>query len=221
MINLRTFRPSIDVIRIVLASILLVVMPSVSATYLSASLTESELRFSDVAANNQAWLQTRNANNAQTHPLGIQTLSIEMDERKKNKTERRSRVYQFNYRLQQSRLVLVDLTNQTIVDTKAIASVHLPLNDVEIEMTRALTEQQAFIMQLVNQELQARGLAGIANLASLDVKASIFEPNEKSHVCATQRCALVSLFDDTRTVFNVEPIVNLQTQTVSTLKQDL
>lgn len=221
MTKLRIFRPFEAMLSSLTALILLVVATSVSATYLSASLTDAELEFSDSAANNQAWLETRGIASSKPHPLGIQTLSIEIDERKKNKALRRARVYQFNYQLQQSRLVLVDLNNENIVKTQSINSVHLPLNDFEIATTRHLVEQQQAIMMKVNQELAARGLAAIPDLSSLDVKASIFEPNSETHVCANQRCALVSLFDNTRTVFNVEPIVNLQTQTVSTLKQGL
>ena len=77
------------------------------------------------------------------------------------------------------------------------------------------------IMQALNEEQRAHGLSELSDLTSLAVKASIFEPNDKTRLCATQRCALVSLFDSTRTVFAVEPVVNLQQLSVSTLQQSL
>ena len=72
-------------------------------------------------------------------------------------------------------------------------------------------------MGLINSEQQSRGLMQLLDLDSLDVKASVFEPIDSAHVCHAERCALLSLFDKTRTVYVTEPVVNLLRGTVHTL----
>jgi len=170
---------------------------------------------------NQAWQQERNAQKNSPHKLGIQTLSIELDERKKNDPTRRARVYQFNYQRRQSRLVLVDLESAIIVKQQVIETVHLPLNEHEIATAKALVEQQKEIMDRINQSQSHRGTPRLIDLSGIEVKASIFEPDNQQHTCARQRCALISLFDQSRTVFTVEPLVNLQNLSVTTLQQSL
>jgi hypothetical protein len=56
------------------------------------------------------------------------------------------------------------------------------------------------------------------SLDELEVKASIFEPLNKQHACARERCALLSLFDRTRTVFATEPVIYLSSQRVGLLQ---
>lgn len=205
---------------IVLLGMAAVSQPSVAAS-MSTSMTTDEQEFAESVATNRAWLQPRNALTRTEHFLGVQTLSIEMDERKKNKHLRRARVYQFNYNTQQSRLILVDLDSRQLAATKRIDSVHLPLNEQEIAAARAMVEQDGNIMEALNLEQQSRHLAPLSDLSLIDVKASIYEPADPTHVCATERCALLSLFDQSRTVFSVEPLVNLQSLSVSTLQQSL
>ncbi len=191
------------------------------AASVSASMTTEEQEFAELVATTRPWLQPRNALTQNEHSLGVQTLSIEMDERKKNKHLRRARVYQFNYNTQQSRLILIDLDSRQLAATKRIDSVHLPLNEQEIAAARAMVEQDGDIMAALNLEQQSRHLAPLSDLSTVDVKASIFEPADSTHVCAIERCALLSLFDQSRTVFSEEPLVNLQRLTVSTLQQSL
>lgn len=185
------------------------------------SLSEQEHQMADQLANNKAWKQTRSESTQSPHPLGVQTLSVELDERKKGSQVRRARVYQFNYDAKQSRLVLIDLDKQVIINQQIINTIHLPLNNVEIGVARALVEQNQTIMQKLNNTRATRGQAELVDLSTIDVKASIFEPDDQTHVCALQRCALISLFDQTRTVFAVEPLVNLTDLSVSTLQQSL
>jgi len=195
---------------------------SISASASNAvALAADEQQLASELAANQVWQQKHSSLKNSPHQLGIQTLSIELDERKKNDSTRRARVYQFNYNLQQSRLVLIDLDTGVVVKQQAIDTVHLPLNNAEINTARSLVEQQSQLMDAINQNRLQRGLPQLSDLATIDVKASIFEPDDLKHICAMQRCALVSLFDQTRTVFSVEPLVNLQSLSVSTLQQSL
>lgn len=187
----------------------------------AVALAPEEQRLASKLAGSHTWQQEPNSPKNRPHKLGVQTLSIELDERKKNDHTRRARVYQFNYNLMQSRLVLIDLDNGVIVKQQAINTVHLPLNTKEISTARSLVEQQSQLMEKVNQSRLQRGLAQMSDLSTIEVKASIFEPDDPEHTCATQRCALISLFDQTRTVFSVEPLVNLQSLSVSTLQQSL
>lgn len=182
------------------------------------SLAPQEQQLAAQLANNQSWQQQRATLPSTPHQLGIQTLSIELDEQKKGERKHRARVYQFNYYTQQSRLVLIDLESAVVVKQHPIDTVHLPLNAAEIDITRTLIEQHIKIMEKINHNQTQRGKPPLANLSQIDVKASIFEPGNHTHTCAKQRCALISLFDKTRTVLTVEPVVNLQTMTVTTLQ---
>ena len=184
-------------------------------------LTADEQQVAENLANKQAWLQNKTTQQSEIHPLSVQTLSIELEERKKGTQQRRAKVYQFNYLEQRSRLVSIDLKTSTTVSIQNIHSVHLPLNSKEIETARSMVENDLNIMSKLNAVRQRRGLPELANLSTLEVKASIFEPSEPTHECSVQRCALLSLFDHTRTVFSVEPLVNLQSQTITTLQQSL
>lgn len=187
----------------------------------AVGLELDEQLLADKLAGDKAWQQQRNTLKTSSHKLGIQTLSIELDERKKDDLTRRARVYQFNYHLKQSRLVLIDLDSAIIEKSQLIDSVHLPLNETEIATARILVEQQTSIMEKLNQDRSKRGMPQLIDLGTIDVKASIFEPDNLQHICARQRCALISLFDQNRTVFSVEPLVNLQSLNVTTLQQSL
>jgi hypothetical protein len=151
------------------------------------------------------------------HPLGLQTLSIEKQERKNQHTTRWVNVYQYHYTLQAARLVVIDLETNTVSKQSPVDSVHLPLNDTEIDFAISLlSDKEALITRLRLEQIQ-RNQPAFASLSELDIKASIFEPLDTLHNCHAQRCALVSMFDRTRTVFRIEPIVNLTTIQVETL----
>ena len=193
----------------------LLVASALFASSQSSALQPSERLLAGELADAQVWQFTRSAG---SHELGVQTLSVEVDERKKGDRRRRARVYQFNYDSQQSRLVVVDLQQRTIDKILPIDTVHLPLNPLEIELARNLVESEKVIMALLNDNQRQRGLPQLNDLSTIEVKASIFEPDDASHQCAMERCALISLFDQTRTVFAVEPLVNLQRLYVTTLQ---
>lgn len=151
------------------------------------------------------------------HPLGLQTLSIEKQERKNQRSTRWVNVYQYHYTFQSARLLLIDLESNTVTKQSPIDTVHLPLNDTEIELAKTLlSDDKALIDRLKLEQLQ-RQESAFTSLAELDVKASIFEPLSAAHDCHNQRCAVVSLFDKTRTVFTIEPVINLTTLKVEAL----
>ena len=200
-----------------LASIASALLGVCITTSVAAAMSDTDRTKAIDVANTVSWVQPR-APLADAHPLQIQTLSIEKDEQKKNKQSQRARVYQFHYDIQQSRLVLIDLPTASVVSTHTIDSVHLPLNANEIAMARKLVEADQTIMQKMAKEYARRASVSLTDLSMIDVKASIFEPSNNAHICATQRCALLSLFDQTHTVFAVEPLVNLQRLSVTTLR---
>ena len=151
------------------------------------------------------------------HPLGLQTLSIEKQERKNHLKPRWVNVYQYHYTQQASRVLLIDLDTDTVLRQTTIDTVHLPLNDIEIDFARTLLSQNNELMNRLRQAQVRHGKPAFESLTELDVKASIYEPMNSTDACHTQRCALLSLFDETRTVLSIEPIINLTTFHVKTL----
>ncbi len=153
------------------------------------------------------------------HPLGLQTLSVEKQERKNQAAVRYAHVYQYHYVHRQARLLVVDLDSASIDKQHLINSVHLPLNTIEIAHAQSLVLQNTAVLQQLHAEQRRRGQPPTVDFSDIDVKASIFEPLNPAHDCHTQRCALLSLFDQSRTVFAVEPVVLLDTQRVQLLQQ--
>ena len=155
----------------------------------------------------------------QLHPLGLQTLSIEKQEQKNSRGTRLVRVYQYHYGFNAARLLVLDLVERRIFRQQSIDNIHLPLNDVEINHAKTLVARQDDIVRQLRAEQRLRNRPEFVRLSELAIKASIFEPIDPAHPCAKERCALLSLFDDTRTVFSIEPVVYLGTSQVGTLAQ--
>ncbi len=215
------------------AAVLFCTLPP--STYALELSDEDRLQAAQIATAT-SWLHSENApalDNAQrrsgsrglvtatnNHPLGTQTLSIEFDERKEAPREKRARVYQFNYTSRQTRVLVVDIDNNEVVSEQPIQSVHLPLNTVEIEYAEQLLSGASTIVKQLQSEQTRRGDSPFVTLKELDAKASIFEPMQNDHQCKTDRCALFSLFDNTRTVFSTEPVVNLTRGTVMLLQSN-
>ena len=151
------------------------------------------------------------------HPLGSQTLSIEKQERKNQRDVRFINVYQYNYPQRAARLVVIDLQDGTLLKQSSIPSVHLPLNEVEIDYAISLLVNTEDLMRSLRREHLKRSAQPFSSIADLDVKASIYEPRDKDHACQHDRCALLSLFDKTSTVFTIEPVINLSNLSVSVL----
>ncbi|MBX2839835.1 MAG: hypothetical protein KTR35_23460 [Gammaproteobacteria bacterium] len=153
------------------------------------------------------------------HVLGVQTLSIELGESKKNRSARIAHVYQYNHVIEQSRMVSIDLVADTVLDQQTIDSLHLPLSNNEINHAIALLAKAETLLERMRHEQRNRGVTAFNTLDELEVKASIFSPMDADHICVTNRCALLSLFDSTNTVFTLEPIAILSTGVVTTLKR--
>ena len=174
----------------------------------AASLSEIERQQALALSKLSAWSTTARRAVAD-HPLGIQTLSIEFHDRKQAKNQRQARVYQYDYNQQSARVVTVDLTTNTVVNQQTIESAHLPLNAAEIDFAMAqLMASPDTIAQLQIEHTQ-RGHTPFFSIEEFDTKAFIYDPRDPLHHCATQRCALLSMFDNTHTVFILEPLVNL------------
>lgn len=186
------------------------------AEYASAGqLSNAEKQSAVALAASVTWHQA--ADRTETHPLGLQDLSIEVDEQKHRQSDPLVRVYQYHYHLRSARVLLFDLTTSQLIREQPINSVHLPLNENEIRFAGQLLSGRDDIVKLLRDEQLKRGRRPFQTLSELDVKASIFEPLDSDHACTEQRCALMSLFDETNTVFSIEPVVNLQTLTVNLL----
>lgn len=152
-----------------------------------------------------------------SHPLGAQTLSVEKQERKNQRDVRFINVYQYNYDERAARLLVLDLQGGTVLKQSSIPSVHLPLNDVEIDYAISLLANTTSLMTSLKREHSRRSAQPFSSIDELDVKASIYEPRDIEHDCQYDRCALLSLFDKTSTVFTIEPVINLSNLSVSVL----
>lgn len=192
----------------------------------AAELDRQETRQAAVAAEGLSWPVTGTARSAlqtaeQTaeprtdHPLGVQTLSIELEDRKQ-RIRRIARVYQFDHNHQRSRLVRVDLNTGAVLQQQVVDSRHLPLNTQEVDyaMTQLLARDD--LLEQLRNEQRARGIQAFGSLAELEVKAFVHQPRNPEHSCHQQRCALLSLFDQSRTVFNLEPLVRFSDGTIIT-----
>ena len=175
-------------------------------------------------ASETPWVQSRVQPRTQSrnskrhgHPLGVQTLSVEKAE-SKSQTSATTKVYQFHYDLNSARVLTIDPQLGSVVNTQTIDSVHLPLNEVEIAYASQLLGSQTAMLETLREEQRRRGQVAFSQISELELKASIFEPHDTQQICSRQRCALLSLFDDTRTVFSVEPVINLQSLKVETLR---
>lgn len=166
--------------------------------------------------------QRRNRQNQPTdsrsgHPLGRQILSVEKQENKHASDTRYARVYEYDYNTQRTHLLVIDLLTQRVDREQRINTVHLPLNQAEIDFASNVLADDVQLIAQLQAEQRKRGQSAFHRLSELDVKASIYEPMDASHRCAHERCALLSLFDQTRTVFATEPVVHMDTGTLNVL----
>lgn len=177
-------------------------------------LTELDVANAQQLANAAPWPSS--TRNHSEHELGVQTVSVEMAERKKNSSSSHGQVYQFNHFTGQSRVVTIDLDTGTVISQSAINSVHLPLSKPEIQFAIDLLRLSELLDQMRAEQIN-RGVTAFSSIDELDVKASIFTPTDSEHPCQIQRCALLSLFDKSSTVFSLEPLVMLSTGNITTL----
>lgn len=139
--------------------------------------------------------------------LGVQTISIEIDERKNQPSDSQVRVYQFDHGTQMARRLDINLVTNQVIRETAVHSVHLPLNQQEIAFAKTVLERSSLLDRLRDEQRRRRHVV-FESLNELSIKAIVFEPVDETHPCYRTRCALLSLFDDSRTVFAIEPVVN-------------
>lgn len=153
-------------------------------------------------------VRARDEDTPLAHPLGVQTLVVEAEQRKHAAPgERRARVYQHDHGRRRSRRVTVDLAAGRVLETRALASVHLPLAEAERVWALGRLAASPALLEALREEQRRRGAEPFARLDALEIKASVYEPADPAHPCARERCALIALFDETRTVFALEPVV--------------
>ena len=178
----------------------------------------AELARADRVARSVPWRAPRARAERPPHPLGVQTLVIERVSRKGAPAgERRARVYQHDHDARLARRVLVDLVREEALEVRRVDSVHLPLNAAERAWAMARLSRSTSTLGRLREEQIRRGRAPFERLDELEVKAIVFEPTDPDDPCARERCALLALFDDTRTAFAVEPVVRFATGAVETL----
>lgn len=156
--------------------------------------------------------------NNHSHPLGTQILLIELQEQKKQSLQRLAEVFLFDYQRGVTERKLVDVESKLLVDSRDIASVHLPLSQTEIRYSTELIWSNSEINQRVRDEMIASGAGmehgGLAgDVSRLLTKVSIWVPDNPGQAgvsqCDSQRCALISIFTLDNYNFSVEPVVNL------------
>jgi len=198
----------------------------------AAALDDAERERADALARHVPWADAPADGNALPrarakadggpHALGVQTLVIENETRKGAPLgRRRARVYQHDHATGRTRRVLVDLPAGVALESLPLASPHLPLNDAERRWALGRLAGDRGLLERLRDEQRRHGKMPFGSLDELDVKASVFEPTDLAHPCAGERCALLSLFDETRTVFALEPLVRFADGTVETLGASL
>lgn len=195
-------------IRQICAALMILTTSGVGA----AGLSHDDLAQATILAEQYPWFEsTQRQGDASVgkaaNDLGVQTISIEIDELKNKNSESRVRVYQFDHGTQLARRLDIDLNAGQITREMAVQSVHLPLNQEEIKYAKNILEGSDLLEQL-RDEQRRRGRTVFVSLNELSIKASVFEPIDDTHLCYRTRCALLSLFDDSRTVFAIEPVVH-------------
>lgn len=200
-----------------------------SSAALAAPLDDVERARAEALAGATPWTESRDAARrapdgaaadgaVRAHALGVQTLIVEDAPRKgAPASERHAGVYQYDHGRQRTRRVLVDLAADAALETRALASPHLPLNEAERRWALARLAAEPALLERLRAEQRRRGEVPFATLDELDVKALVYEPTDPDAPCARERCALLSLFDRTRTVFTVEPIVRFASGAVEAL----
>ena len=161
------------------------------------------------------------------HPLGRQTLLVELVERKRpeGRVERIAEVFAFDYRRGTAELSLVDVDRGLLVSRRDIAGVHLPLAPAEIDYSRSRAWSDAAVRRRIADEMAAHAIPGLdavgePDIAALRFKVSVWVPGGSERMgadgCERQRCALVSIFTADNHNFSIEPVINLMSDAMFT-----
>lgn len=188
------------------------------STFSAPPLDSQEAARAEALATALPWRSLRARGTATSHPLGVQNVVVEQESRKGAAGGLRlARVYQYDHRLAAARRVRVDLTSGTTLDGIPVRGHHLPLNAAERQWALSRLAADRPLLDRMRSEQRRLGRPAFDTLDELDLKASVFVPTDPSHPCAHERCALLALFDASRTVFAVEPVVRFGSGAVSTV----
>lgn len=182
--------------------------PKVLATLIPALLIASNAQAEEHLTNEGA-----SATSGREHPLGLQTLFVERSVTGKN-TNRKGPLlsheihFQFDHTRNRAWRLHVDAATGKVLERQALDTVHLPLSTAEIAWATALIAADDELLERLRDEQRADGRAVFEHVGELDMKAIIHEPTDASDPCAHERCALIALFDQSRTVFSIEPVVH-------------
>lgn len=167
-----------------------------------------------------AELQPRNST-ADDSASGLPTLEnevllVELKHTKKNQGARIAEVFVFDYNRGVTELHRINIEDNRVLEVIAIASTHLPLNDREQQLARALASEDDTVEAQLQTEYQRAFGQSLSSIADLDMKVSIWQPqshqslsSDIASTCEQQRCALISVFTQDNYSFSLEPVVNL------------
>lgn len=152
-----------------------------------------------------------------------QVLLIELRELKSRSGQEPHRVAEvFVYRYDQAETFkhLIDVSSGQLIETKPVASVHLPLNEAEQEFALQRLLKSPLVASRLATEFERQFGKNLPPMHELQTKVSIWQPSrtnsEVANTCQLQRCALVSIFTANNYNFSVEPVINLHTGVVET-----
>ena len=140
----------------------------------------------------------------------VQILLIEAKEQKRSApAQRLADVFLYNYALQSTVYMVVDLTSSHVVQESQLLTQHLPLNSTERRYAARVAQADHLVNQLIQAEWDQQ------STGSLQSKVSIFEPafldDNMAEVCTRQRCAQLTFTTSERLSLSVEPIVVMAT----------
>ena len=196
-------------------------MPIVAQSAWQAPFTEGEKANAESVAlsyQSEPALAVRNHDQKAEHPLGQQILVVEPQELKKraNNDSKIAEVFVFNHHTHTAQLTLVDLSSNTVISSKPIVGVHLPLSDDEIAYSIDLVRQDAAVLAKLYEEHATLAHNSIEDpISGLQLRVAVWVPTTAAHAngsqCDLERCVLISLFDANNVSYAIEPVVNLKT----------
>lgn len=144
-------------------------------------------------------------------------------------TARRGEGYIYNYDTDtlQRAIVLLDKSGETVGEPQIIETVQdvqLPLIPLEEKRALAILQSDEEAWQTIREQFKRITGGALTDIAQLNTKVIIFRAdampdrvNEASSKCGIHRCAQVLLFTDKQVAFELSPIVDLSTETITQL----
>jgi len=146
--------------------------------------------------------------------LGLEVLLVELQEKKSRASDdaRIAEVFVYNYASNSAAVQLINVDTRERLGIRQINNIHLPLNNREINLANQLLLNDADFIRELEHEYLARFGQPLKSVSELDMKVSIWDPNQnhENSVCKQTRCALVSVFTHGHYNFSIEPVVEFQ-----------